>query len=109
LKRTACSVEGDAQPVTNTVAIASRKKRTLNPMVTRKRVFSMPRRAVKKLPVSAPVNPPRPAPLLCNITLTMSEIDVIINAISRYTFKIASRQRFLQGFFAGGLYLSNLE
>jgi hypothetical protein len=67
-----------------TVIRVKMKKRMLNPIVIQKRVFSIPRRAVKTPPVSAPVNPPRPTPLLCRITLAIKAIDVIIRAISKY-------------------------
>jgi hypothetical protein len=66
------------------------KKSTLRPIVTRNKIFSIPRRAVKIPPVSAPVSPPNPAPLLCKITLTMRAIDVIIKAIFRYNFTSSS-------------------
>jgi hypothetical protein len=66
-----------------TVAIAREKNRMLRTMVIWKSVRSTPRRAVKMLPVSDPVKPPRPAPLLCKITLTIKAIDVIIIAMSR--------------------------
>lgn len=93
-------------PVIMTVVIASAKNKTLKPMVIRKSVFSMPRRAVKMLPLSAPVKPPKPAPLLCKITLKIRAIDVIINAISRY-LSTQTSARILTGICqAGGLYLS---
>jgi hypothetical protein len=62
--------------------IARMKKRALNPIVTQNSTFSMPRRAVKTPPVSAPVKPPNPAPLLCKITQTIKAIDVIIKEAS---------------------------
>jgi hypothetical protein len=75
-------------PVTITVRIASKKNKKLKPMVTRKRTFSMPRRAVKIPPVSPPVKPPKPAPLLCKITLAIKAIDVIIKPMSKYNSTI---------------------
>jgi hypothetical protein len=36
------------------------------------------------VPESPPVRPPRPAPLLCKMTLKINAIDVIIIAISKY-------------------------
>jgi len=63
--------------------IVSTKNTTLRTMVTQNRVFSMPRRAVNTPPVSAPVNPPRPAPLLCKMTLRIKVMDVIIREICR--------------------------
>jgi hypothetical protein len=65
-------------------AIANAKKSTLKTIVTQNKVRSMPRRAVKTLPVSAPVNPPNPAPLLCKITLRIRKTDVIIKPICKY-------------------------
>jgi hypothetical protein len=62
---------------------AKEKKITLNIMVIRNNVFSIPRLAVNIPPVSIPDNPPRPAPLLCKMTLAISAIDVIIIAISK--------------------------
>jgi hypothetical protein len=57
------------------------KKRELKMIVTQNNVRSIPRRAVKILPVSAPVKPPRPAPLLCRMTLRISRTEIIISAI----------------------------
>lgn len=71
------------QPVAITVRMVNVKNKTLNTMVTQNKVFSMPRRAVKIPPVSAPVNPPRPAPLLCKTTLMIRAVEVIMRAIFR--------------------------
>jgi hypothetical protein len=71
-----------------TVTIARMKNKTLKPMVIQNNVFSIPRRAVKTEPESDPVNPPRPMPLFCNITLAVNAIDVIINAISKYDERV---------------------
>lgn len=64
-----------------TVAIVSKKKIALAPIVTQNKVFSIPRRAVKKPPESVPVNPPNPTPLFCKITLAIKAIEIIIRAI----------------------------
>jgi hypothetical protein len=64
--------------------MAKPKNTMLITIVIRKSVFSTPRRAVKMAPESPPVRPPRPAPLLCKMTLTINAIDVIIIAISKY-------------------------
>lgn len=58
----------------------------------------MPRRAVNTPPVSAPVNPPSPAPLLCKTTLVIRAIDVIIRAMSK---KVSTR--------ASGMSIQNVE
>jgi len=79
-------------PVNTTVEIAKPKKITLSPMVILKRVCSTPRRAVKTAPVSLPPKPPKPAPLLCKMTLTINAIDVIIIAISKYLSTKASEK-----------------
>jgi hypothetical protein len=91
--------------VTITVAIHKIKNNTLNIIVTLNRVFSMPRLAVKTPPVSAPVRPPNPAPLLCKMMLIISAIDVIIKAINKYTSTPASEYTFILMILAGGLYL----
>jgi hypothetical protein len=70
--------------VSFTVMIARIKNNALKPIVTQNRTFSMPRRAVKTPPVSAPVKPPSPAPLLCKITLKIKAIDVIIKDASTH-------------------------
>jgi hypothetical protein len=57
------------------------KNITASMIVTQKRVFSIPRRAEKTPPVSVLVNPPRPMPLFCRITLAMRAIEVIIKAM----------------------------
>jgi hypothetical protein len=91
------------------------KNITLRIIVIRKRVFSIPLRAVKTPPVSAPVNPPNPAPLLCKITAKISAIDVIINAMNRKLATNSSCPVYLYfvyiyiSFKQGGLYLSLLE
>lgn len=72
------------QPVTITVAIAKAKNKKLRPIVIRNKVFSIPRRAENTPPVSAPVNPPSPAPLLCRITLAIRATEVMINPIFKY-------------------------
>ncbi len=59
------------------------KNTALRMMVVQNNVRSTPRRAVKTLPASAPVSPPRPAPLLCRMTLRMSRTEIIISAIFR--------------------------
>jgi hypothetical protein len=56
-----------------------KKNSKLSPIVTLNNTFSIPRLAVKKAPASPPDKPPSPAPLLCNTTLAISAIDVIIN------------------------------
>ena len=45
------------------------------------KVFSMPRRALKTLPISWPVNPPKPTPLFCRTMLAIKASDVMIKAI----------------------------
>ena len=59
------------------------KKITASAIVTQKRMRSMPRRAVNTPPVSAPVRPPNPAPLLCRMTPRIKPTEVIISAISK--------------------------
>jgi hypothetical protein len=73
-----------------TAAMHKPKKIMLIPMVILKSVFSTPRLAVKTEPVSPPVRPPNPAPLLCMMTLKIKAIDVIINARSKYRSTNAS-------------------
>jgi hypothetical protein len=77
--------------VTITVAIASPKNNTLRPIVILNRVFSIPLLAEKTPPVSAPVKPPKPAPLLCRITLAIKAIEVIISPIFKYVDTKTSR------------------
>jgi hypothetical protein len=66
-----------------TEVIARMKKSTLKMIVTQKRVFSIPRLAVKTPPASDPVRVPKPAPLLCRTILITKAIDVKIKDPSR--------------------------
>ena len=63
------------------VAIARPKNNTLSTIVARNSVFSTPLRLEKTPPISEPVNPPKPAPLLCKMTLKIKDIDTAIKAM----------------------------
>lgn len=63
------------------VATTNTTKTIANAIVMVNKVFSMPRRALKTLPMSCPVKPPKPTPLFCRTMLVISASDVMINAI----------------------------